>query len=296
MSSIARDIYRTSRGNLRPCVVVAKAKGKAVVRVGRTLVRHAVLSRDIPKGAQALIDLSETPPVILPADTSLTGDIQGDKRIIRIPAGATTQQILDLFGGAPRLIPAGSTLIFQFDDGTFTIDTPITIEGFYGGGKLIIRGNPADDVWGVSSASVTIDGTATQGKVFSVNPVGVNVEIQRMRILCSDTSTSSSCIYVNEARVKALHLLLEAVGTSSARCISVNDRSMAHILKVYITGGYYGLYAGAGSYVIMHDVDDLNTQPAYGIKVWAAIVSRSATMALNGSVADTVVGAGGQIW
>ncbi|MCM8813391.1 MAG: hypothetical protein NC924_05570 [Candidatus Omnitrophica bacterium] len=78
--------------------------------------------------------------VLLTAKSIFAGPIafETTSRAINIDNTMTTAEIQSAFDAVGRYIPDDVVITFQFADGTYTLNNALVLDGFYGGGEIII--------------------------------------------------------------------------------------------------------------------------------------------------------------
>lgn len=263
---------------------------------------------EIPVGAGKVLSLLKT---VDGAGSGLNADLlDGAERrdigggayayastIITLPVGSTTSELQAIINNTNHYIPVGADLIFQFEDGTFTTTGTLTFRNFYGGGRLIIQGNP-NDAAGLSTAhSVTIDGSGYDIPVLFVTNNTVPVYVDRLNIKCADNSANSKALYVYRNMYTVItSSYFYATDINNARVFTVSQSPFVYVNSLYVSAGHYGVASMYGSYIAALNVDDTGTQPVYGTWAYGANLTRISSYNLNGSTADTITGGNGNIW
>jgi hypothetical protein len=146
--------------------------------------------------------------------------------------GLSAEEIQTKVSAAPRYIPAGATLIFDFDPGEYVLDRTLRWQGFYGGGNLIIQGtSDSPQVPQVPTSRLEIlnfTGQAGDGIVSANNDV--NVIIRNLAVWIQDDPSGYRGILIRStdyAYVAGNYV--RGGGMSHSYCVLADDASVADI-------------------------------------------------------------------
>lgn len=219
---------------------------------------------------------------------------------ISIPSGSTAAQINALIAAVPKYIPYGSTVVFQFADGTYTLNATLSFSGFLGGGSIVLYGNlgEANATVAHTTQAVHLDFSATncEGLFFYGNKC--NVGIYNLRISAISNTSSRRCVYFQQCHTVGLcysYLLgTNNTGTNTGACVLVTDCAGGIIVSCYFSFHVYGIYANRTALSSATNSSVAGSEPCYGLYVSAAQLRKTSTQPA-GSVAAEATTSGGQI-
>lgn len=188
----------------------------------------------------------------------------------------------------------GRSIIVQFADGTYNLDAPLSFDGYYGGGKLFLLGNAADNSLGVAKNVFLNFNNGTDGIRCRGNSIYIDVYYMKIRV---QTAKNSRGVYFeNCAYVRTRYNYLLGTGTGDGRGIEADGCSFVSVRDTYVDNIKYGI-ASSGSRLLSINNDDnpAGTTPLYGLLAESAgTIGKSGTQPA-GSTANELEVDGGEI-
>jgi len=260
-------------------------------------------------GSSAWTDLSDTPSVLVARQMCVVNSggtafefdsalgVELTSRTINfttVDTATTAQAKIDAVG---RYIPYGTTITFQFADGTCTLSAELHWNGFYGGGNLYIYGNTSETnattLHTTQSVILDFDGQSCNGIV--VAGCFVNVYIRNFKVM---VNTSAWKVGIKVIRCPyAIVNYNYVTGTSTAAGEGINANSGTDLVckSNYVSNTYMGLVSDQVSMLHSNNNDDTGTSPAYGLFAnYTSIIGKEGTQPA-GSVANESANTGSVI-
>jgi hypothetical protein len=220
---------------------------------------------------------------------------------IFIPVGASASDMQMLINSVPKYVPYGKTITFQFVDGTHTLSSSLSFNGFEGSGTLVVCGNTtetnATSLHTTQSVFLDFSGQDCYGIQFSSCNLS-NILVRNLKIKVKTGSADYACIYTNYVYSNFRIFYNYLLGNSTSNGFGMAINSNTH--SVYGLSNYFGDIETAiiGSYnsnIFSSNNDDVATQPKYGLNATnAATIGKRGTQPA-GSVANESTSNGGVI-
>ena len=188
----------------------------------------------------------------------------------------------------------GRTVIVQFADGQYNLDAPLNFDGYYGGGKLRILGNAADNSLSVAKNVFLNFTDSTHGIRCRGNSIYIDIYYLKIKALTATNLSPiflENCVYTN-ARYN--YILGDKV--ADGRGLFADGCSYVQVLDTYVDNIKYGI-ASSGSRIFSYNNDDnpAGTMPNYGLLAENAGTIGKGSTQPAGSVANELVVNGGEI-
>lgn len=211
-------------------------------------------------------------------------------RTINFTSGMSSATIQALIDAVGRNIPNGVTLTFQFGDGTYTLDTELDFEGFYGGGIVNIQGNDAESkVLHTNQAAILDFNNDTHGIVGANNTATVNV--YNLRVDFDSVTDVRAFFFTNCFRATFLGNYALGDGASNGagwQC----QAGFFYLNANYVSNMKYGI-RGIQSRLYSDGNDDTGTQPAYGLYCQTAgTIGKNGTQPAGSTANEGTAGGG----
>lgn len=118
-------------------------------------------------------------------------------RTVTISAGSTAAQIQAIIDSVGKYIPSDQLIVFQFADGTYTLNAKLSFKGFYGGGGIYIQGNRSESGADTLHATqaVYLDFSSVNDNGIDVSESNIYVHFYNLKIKVDSTTAANSCIY-----------------------------------------------------------------------------------------------------
>ena len=220
-------------------------------------------------------------------DTLLVGGVLGADKTIDLDNTMDADSIQTLIDNQPKNL-GGNTLTFQAADGTYTTDTTIFFNDFYGG-NLSVLGNDSESGLHTNQA-VTINCTGDGNGILSFNGCRATVTVKNIK-LSSDVTTNALHI-ATQSFINLNGLYLSSTLTTGARSgLLLENGITGQVASTYITGFNRAISASNSSMIQSNTNDDTGTLPAIGLWVSASVIHKISTQP-NGSVPENPVNGG----
>ncbi len=194
----------------------------------------------------------------------------------------TAAEIQALINEQPKHVLRGANLVFQFEDGTYNLDSYIEFCGFHGGGNIFIQGNPAESGAHTNQA-VHLDFSQADCHGIFIRGCNANgVMVYNLKVTVDTSISRRRCLYVTSSR--ALYVRYNYFrGTNNSKGYGVYTRQAdAELMRNYFdnvrhaictfagclmsnrnfttgTSSYYGLYAAGGGVIGKHSTQPTGT-------------------------------------
>jgi hypothetical protein len=222
-------------------------------------------------------------------------------RTVSIAANSNAATIQAALDGIAKYIPYGVTVTVQFADGTYTLSTSINIQGFYGGGDLIIQGNTAEANATVkhTTQSVILDASGQVSSAVLVRRNSVVVTFRNFKVKwLADNTNNYYGIWVGEngMRANVYYNYFEASNNTTYSDAVASTFSSINLYRNYMKTGYSAMDAWSGGFIYSNDNDYITTQPLYGMSVAGGEISKVTGVSQpTGSTAASSTLYGGEI-
>ena len=221
--------------------------------------------------------------------------ILGDDRTVNFTSSMSAAEIQSLIDNLPRNL-GGHTLIFQFADGTYSLNASLFFNGFYYG-TIKILGNTGESGAHTNQAVQLGTSTTLSDPFISVKWCTARVEIENIKADASLGSNTKDAIYVAGC---SLITIIGCYTTSPAAINNTSgiwvDGTNAFIYDNYVDGGLFGIRATTGAQIGSGNNYSTGTNPSYGLAASLAgrIGKYNATQP-TGSTANEFTSGGGEI-
>jgi len=188
-----------------------------------------------------------------------------------------------------KYLPYGTTVQFQFSNGTYTIDQTITIAGFYGGGEIQVEA--VNKVAGPSTAQNVIFDMDSSGLFYIRQNTCSDVWLDSIHM---QEDGANLALVVDNFSVRVYDCYInQSVGTGTS--LRFQTCSNVALQDNYFTGGNYAIQSEVMSQVLSKNNDDTGTQPAYGLRAEeGGVIAKSGTQ-ITGGTANESTATGGEI-
>lgn len=220
-------------------------------------------------------------------------------KTITISNSMSVEVVQSYIDNLSKYIPYGQTIIFQFQDGTYNFNNTLYISGFYGGGRLEIRGNGTQA--GANSAHTTqnvhIDnsGSSNSGIIAQFNDI--LIVIQNMRITVNTVSAGYYPVYgqYNSKVLYVMYSYLSGTSTSNSYGVLCNYGGSVYLQDNYFNNIYHGISAYHNCLIESINNYHTGTTPQYGLRAeYGGVIGKIGTQP-SGSIGAQYSANGGEI-
>ena len=193
---------------------------------------------------------------------------------VNLVATDTATEIQALIDAQPKNLN-GFILLFQFADGTYSLDSELVFQHF-SNGALSIYGNASDNSLSASKSVILNFSTASNG--IKINNSNSDVAVRYLELNVNLTSGDFGLSYNRCLSVDARYnAVLASATTGVSRDISLNECGVCYVRGNMVSQGASGITASV-SQVYLKNNDDVGTLPLTGI---SAILN--STMGIEGT-------------
>ena len=228
--------------------------------------------------------------------------ITGDDNNGNGSASAPFATIQKAIASIKRIIPPNVSITIQLgpNDGsttrTFALTETVKIEGFTGGGFLIIKGDNVDET-ASSSKLIVVDGTGLNNHIFWLKLNNIQITIKAIKIVVDTSLGWWAGINVRgRSNWASIHYCaIEGKDNSQGYCIMAVHGAWIDVKNCYISNAKNGLFADFGSDIISRENYSYGTYPSNALSAWKQ--SRIAKVGNQpvGSANNEISGSGGEI-
>ena len=136
-------------------------------------------------------------------------------RTINLTNSMSADAIQTAIDAVGKHVPYGVTVTLQFADGTYTLSHQLTVQGFYGGGKILVPGNPAESATLHTNQAVFLNFSAQDCNGIVAYGNSATVEIDFLKIMVKTDVKDTTAVLAwwdSDVRITGAYLL----GTSTA--------------------------------------------------------------------------------
>jgi hypothetical protein len=215
-------------------------------------------------------------------------------RTVNLDATMTRTEIQALIDAEQKYIASGGTLIFQFANGTYTLDGTLLFSGFFGGGNIGIYGEAVAEAQTTAQAvHLDFSTAADHGIQVGGNSVPV-IDVFNLKITGATAGFVGSVIGYNNAG----YMLCRGCYMTAAGFNGVGYYASAlgfhSVRNMFVTRHSRGIYC-TDAKVSMSACDDTGTMPTTGTLTERGIVNQTGGV-LDGSSVDNQATQGGRIF
>lgn len=212
--------------------------------------------------------------------------------------GLDASGILSLLNAIPKYIPFGETLVLQADiTSTASLDQRVAVEGFYGGGQIIIQGNvnetDATVLHTTQEAVWDFKGSAVDGIYLDRN--SVNITVRNLRI---ETDDNYDPFQVNNGKAQTYfyynYCLINGTAGSSSGAQAINGSNL-EVRNCNFSGGFSGIFALANGRIESDGNASTGTIPLHGLRAISNGVVGKIGSQPTGSTSNELLQPGGDI-
>ena len=214
---------------------------------------------------------------------------------VNLDNSMSASDIQTLIDACPKYIPYGKTLAFQFADGTYTMPSQLTWEGFHGGGDLKISGNTGESGLHTNQAvHLNFSGQDCNGLYFEAN--NIYVYISNLKISIKTNTSSSIGIYASRGNTSITPYYNYILGNNTTHGVGLQSReSKMFAFNNYVSFLNSGLSAYMNGELISRTNDEAGVDPKYGLKAsYNGTIAKRSTQP-TGSIANEFTCYGGVI-
>ncbi len=209
-------------------------------------------------------------------------------RVLHFDNAWTAAEITAKIKTLHKHIPQDETLTFQFADGTYSLSTPIYINGFYGGGELIVIGNTADTG---STRSVYLNFINANGLI--IENINCTLAISYLKIQTQSANSYNCTQLIGCTNTMLRYLVIVGNAAPSGGSGIMATFSQLSILDSYFSNIYTAIRASRAAVIESGNNTTTGTLPAYGlVSSLAGIIGKTGTQPA-GSVANEWISATG---
>lgn len=225
----------------------------------------------------------------IPNNDHLSGPMKllsGESLTINIDNSMSVDSINGIINSVSKYVPYGSSLIFQFADGTYTLTSPLYFNGFFGGGDIYILGNSSDNSLSTTKA-VYLDFTTDGTNGIDIRNNDCYFYVYYLKIKKATNSAWDSSIYVaNTLFCKIFYNYVLGTGTTYGILIKGEYGTYLWTYNNYVSNAKYGLMGQRAGILFSHVNDDTGTMPVYGAAANQSALQYTSTQPA-GSAAST---------
>jgi len=219
-------------------------------------------------------------------------------RTINFTSSQTAAQIQTEINAVGKYISKGSDVIFQFANGTYSLDDTLNFVGFYGGGEIYIQGDTSQTDGLHTNHNVHLDFTGATLSLSAVNVDSCILSMVYVRHLKITAEDGDICLSANaEVGLRVFYnYLINNAKTSSS---SIGYRSFGgcttQFTGNYVSNNHYAISSNVNSKIYSNGNDDTGTQPNYGLHASNnSVIGKNGTQP-SGATADELSNSGGEI-
>jgi len=234
------------------------------------------------EGKQQLINITELP-------------VQGNITVT-FNSSQTRDEIQTIINEQDRYIPHGSSITFQFSNGTYTLDDTLYFLGFYGSGYINIWGDHSqtDDLHTNHNVHLNFTSAGNHGINCAHNRMPI-IYVEHLKITADDGYSALLVQRQGFFTIRYNYCISVAKTSSGSTGIYVTSGSAALVEDNYVSNNYYGLHVGNNGTLDSTNNDDTGTQPNYGLRASTnGILGKNGTQPA-GSTANESFSIGGKI-
>jgi hypothetical protein len=210
----------------------------------------------------------------------------------------TTAQMQAAIDDVPKLVPWNVGITFEFADGTYVMDAPLSFSGFYGNGSLNILGTANQPSGPYSGQTAILDFTSVAGNGIQVHRNAVQVIVRHLKVRYNATHPSAHGIDVLNTPTWSLvdYNTVEGIGSAQGGTTGIysGNGSNTRALDNYVSGGQYGLRAVWMSRMLSRRNDSLGVSPTIGVGTHSSVVLTTDTQ--PGGVSSAINTASGGVF
>ena len=249
--------------------------------------------RPIKLGNVTVDDISVQNIYVLQGGSSylVEGQLGSDATVI-LDSTMTRDEIQDSINMIPKNL-GGHTLTFQFSDGTYTLDSTLYFNNFYGGFLNIYGNLIEEDESTLHSDQAVIFNSSTTGNAINLEQNQCAVRFINIKV---DAQFSSRVLFINRSMdftLKGCYI----IGNSNAGSYGIRIQLTSGVVwSNYVSTSYYAIAAFTAN-IFSWNNDDIGTLPSYGLYATNSgiIGKHSTSVQPSGSIADEVTTNGGVI-
>lgn len=229
--------------------------------------------------------------------------VETESRTINFDNSMTTSEIQAEIDAVGKYIPSGVTITFQFDSSgstTYTLDSALRFEGFYGGGGVVIQGNTSEtnatSLHTSQDVYLDFSGQSCNGlEIYFCRTGGVTVKNLKIEVNTSSAAKVGVYSYGN-SRFSLQYSYILGTSTSYGYGVRIRDGACGELYRTYLSNVYCGLRTSFVGSVASRENDDTGTQPVYGMEAsFASTIGKYDSQQPSGSTSDEYTTAGGEI-
>lgn len=204
---------------------------------------------------------------------------------VNLNSSLTTAQIQTLIDAAPKRLN-GNTLVFQFADGTYTLNSNLTFYGFVGG-QIRIQGNGFDTFFSTTK-SVHLNFSTGSAVGIIVQHCSA-VDLTNLRI--TPSASVGDAIYVNECGAGYVGgCYISGGGYTGASGVNLSYTA-GTVASTYLSNVTIGIYA-SNCLISSVQNDDTGTPPNYGLSCNGGTICKSSTQPAGATGNELTAGGG----
>ena len=182
---------------------------------------------------------------------------------VNFDATMTSGEIQQTIDSQGRFIPYGTYIYFDFADGTYTLTNTLEFSGFYGGGRIWVRGN-TNDTTVSTSKSVIINASSLAAHAFLFGGNGIYNILRYMEIRPNTSGAYAGLYAVSCQRTYVGQCYFNGASTAEGRGVWLSNSSANYIHDNLFSNMKYAIRTEL-SRLISNNNDDTGTAPAVGL-------------------------------
>jgi hypothetical protein len=276
----------SERTNLNPVVRLSNHLGSYP---DFPVVYHEVNGMKIPATILEQPVLAGTDGFILDSAVSNTTGVVN----IKFDSSMSASTINDKIEALPKELSGEITYNLNFADGTYTLNSAINVQNFYGAGQVILNGNLSESGLHTNQAVIFDSDGQTLNRAILIDKCKVNVSVRNIKAIADLDSDGGVIKAINcfEVGVNGCYV----VGTSTAGSgIYLQQVSVGIIEDNFVDDLNIGIRAIRCSSTFSENNDDTGTTPNFGLSANAGVIMKNGTQP-SGSTANEQTLNGGVI-
>jgi hypothetical protein len=205
------------------------------------------------------------------------------------------QAAIDAVG---KHVPYGVTVTFQFADGPpYVLNHSLSFQGFYGGGRILIRGNPAESTGLHTDQAVFLNfsGQDCDGIEAWWNSATVQIDFLKIMVKTDAVNTAAVLAY-GDSYVRMSGDYVLGTSPSHGNAVKISYDGVMEVGGTYVSSTYYGQIADAGSTMFSSDNGSTGTSPSFGLyATYAGTIVKINASQPAGTLATEGTAYGGEI-
>jgi len=215
-------------------------------------------------------------------------------RTVNLSHTMSADQIQTAIDAVGKHVPYGASVTFQFADGTYTLNHPLTFQGFDDGGRILVLGNRAESAGLHTDQAVFLDFSGQDCDGILAYGNSATAEIDFLRIMVKSDSAGTAAVkasWDSFVEMSGDYVTGTSVSTQSFG-VYMDYGGMLKVSGTYFSNIHYALTACYGSTVSSDGNGSTGTSPAYSLyAVYGGTIAKNSSQPAGPEIAT----AGGEI-